>query len=171
MNGGVMTKVYVVTEGSYSEYHIISVFSTRELADKFAALYDADVEEYELDKHEMQAREGLAVYKVWMSRDGGSSNYRSDEYQPGEYELIVISGGRNERTINLVGSVLATSAEHAVKIVNEKRAQLIASGEWDEFEKMHPPGKSLYEQQIEREMQNMVNWEYIKRVVLFKGDE
>jgi hypothetical protein len=34
-----VNKVYVVTCGSYSDYHIVAIFETREAANEFAALY------------------------------------------------------------------------------------------------------------------------------------
>jgi len=52
-----MDKVYVVTEGSYSDYHIVAIFSDKNNADIHAALlnstesfYDeARVEEWDVD--------------------------------------------------------------------------------------------------------------------------
>lgn len=46
--------VYVVTEGSYSAYHIIGIYSTKEKAEKVklyhSALYEyPDIEEWEMD--------------------------------------------------------------------------------------------------------------------------
>ena len=42
--------IYVLTEGSYSDYHIIGVYSTKELAEKAEFLYpDSEIEEYSLD--------------------------------------------------------------------------------------------------------------------------
>jgi hypothetical protein len=46
------TKVYAVTAGCYSDYHIEGIFSTRERAEKFhASVEDSDklIEEYTLD--------------------------------------------------------------------------------------------------------------------------
>ena len=52
-------KVYVVTAGEYSDYHIVAVFSTKENALKFAeehrnvieglAYFEDEIEEYEVD--------------------------------------------------------------------------------------------------------------------------
>ena len=49
--------VYVVTEGSYSDYRVLAVFSDKALADDFASHYDRQVEEYLMDvpKHEWAA--------------------------------------------------------------------------------------------------------------------
>lgn len=48
-----MSKVYVVTSGCYSDYHIDGVYSTREAAEKRCAAWDGYddpmIEEYELD--------------------------------------------------------------------------------------------------------------------------
>jgi hypothetical protein len=54
-----MTKVYVVTRGEYSDYRIVAIFSTKELAQQLADELDnskrygedAKVEEWSLDKH------------------------------------------------------------------------------------------------------------------------
>lgn len=45
-----MTTIYVLTEGYYSDYHIVALFSTRETAEEAHSLCpDSKVEEYELD--------------------------------------------------------------------------------------------------------------------------
>lgn len=42
--------VYVVTEGSYSDYHIEAVFTDRDQANNYLKLYpDCEIEEYEAD--------------------------------------------------------------------------------------------------------------------------
>nr|WP_296955237.1 hypothetical protein [uncultured Mediterraneibacter sp.] len=49
-------KVYIVTEGEYSDYHIVGVFATREAAEKYCAVHGnysvygdpINIEEYEL---------------------------------------------------------------------------------------------------------------------------
>ena len=43
-------KIYVLTEGDYSDYHIVGVYSTPELAQEAQTLYpDSGIEEYDLD--------------------------------------------------------------------------------------------------------------------------
>ena len=45
-----MKNIYVLTEGSYSDYHIVGVYSTKELAEEAQSLYqDSQIEEYDLD--------------------------------------------------------------------------------------------------------------------------
>lgn len=43
-------KIFIVTDGTYSDYHIVAVFSTKEKAEAYCALHGYDfVEEYEID--------------------------------------------------------------------------------------------------------------------------
>jgi hypothetical protein len=47
MDGGKQMKIYVVTEGEYSDYHICGVFTKEKKAERYAYLIGGDVEEYE----------------------------------------------------------------------------------------------------------------------------
>jgi hypothetical protein len=43
-----MTSIYVLTEGDYSDYHIVGVYSTKELAKEAQSLYEySQIEEYD----------------------------------------------------------------------------------------------------------------------------
>lgn len=45
-----MNTIYILTEGDYSDYHVIGVYSTKELAEKAQFVYeDSQIEEYALD--------------------------------------------------------------------------------------------------------------------------
>lgn len=66
-----MAKVYVVTEGCYSDYHIEAIFSDKNKADIHAALLNstpgrdgAEVEEYELDDVEIDTNKKVIHYAV-----------------------------------------------------------------------------------------------------------
>lgn len=56
-----MTKVYAVTQGEYSDYHIVALYSTREKALEHIARYDAarkaGVEDWRLPHTEPEERE------------------------------------------------------------------------------------------------------------------
>ena len=129
-----MKTIYIVTQGSYSDYHIVSVFSTRELAEKFIELqpppgYDEyEIEEYYLDQNVKQIKSGLRLYKVTMKRDGESS---ADLAQYDEEYMMLKQLWWGVREVILDCHVYAKDERHAVKIANEKRAQMIASGEWE----------------------------------------
>lgn len=72
-----MTKVYVVTEGSYSDYHIVAIFSDKNNADIHAALLSStpgrdggEVEEWDVDNVEIDTRQKIIRYAtVYYCRD------------------------------------------------------------------------------------------------------
>ena len=126
--------IYIVTQGSYSDYHIVSVFSTRALAEKFIELqpteshYDKlEIEEYWIDRSKKQIKSGTQMYYITMHRDGTSEVELADF---GDEKIDLVKMYRQTEVV-LRCRVYAKSEAHAVKIANEKRAQLIASGEWE----------------------------------------
>lgn len=118
-------KVFVVTQGDYSDYHILAVFSTREKAEEYAQAREAEIEEFELDAMPTTGELGLAWYYVSMDRDGDThwvACLKDNQFN---------NAPRTELGVNRMSvHVAAKSKEHAVKIANERRVQLIASGEW-----------------------------------------
>jgi|WetSurMetagenome_2_1015567.scaffolds.fasta_scaffold15523_12 hypothetical protein len=62
-----MTKVYVVTEGSYSDYHIVAVFRDRKEAETFVGSNVDEIEEYEL--YEKQPVRQVVYYAKAESPD------------------------------------------------------------------------------------------------------
>ena len=73
-------KVYVVTEGEYSDYHIVAIFSNRKQAElKCAASYDysIQIEEWEVDAEVLQG-ETAKAYQVVYSTNTGAIIYVSD---------------------------------------------------------------------------------------------
>ena len=133
--------IYAVSRGQYSDYGIVGLFSNKELAKEFIKLGGGDdIEEYELDQFESHVREGFSSFHVEMNKEGNTSNIHLNylEYNledsinlQFEWEKNYVYTGK----VLLYTNVLASNKEHAVKITNEKRAQLIASGEWEEKEK------------------------------------
>ena len=72
-----MAKVYVVTEGSYSDYHIVAIFSDKNNADIHAALISsnrvrdrAEVEEWDVDDVEIDTRQKIIRYATVYYRQG-----------------------------------------------------------------------------------------------------
>jgi hypothetical protein len=138
--------IYAVSSGDYSDYRVNALFSTREAAESFMATVKDDyynaIEEYELDPPTVSLiQRGYSVWRVVMRRDGTVEN--CDRHDPRErYNSDDVPSHRIwERTKApaykgrgipdaLMASVWARTEKQAVKIVNEKRAQIIASGEW-----------------------------------------
>ena len=131
---GQPVQVFLVTEGDYSDYRVVGAFSTLALAREFKRLLGGDelnenIEEMELDANLPQLRSGLRAWTVWMRRDGSNESVRDtgvemDNPKP----KIVNNSARNV----MIQTVWATNAEHASKIVNERRVQMIANGEWED---------------------------------------
>ena len=69
-------KIYLVSTGEYSDYHIIAAFSTRELAEAFSSPFDGEwstigIEEYTVDeKIENIAPPGMKAFSVTMAKNG-----------------------------------------------------------------------------------------------------
>lgn len=123
-----MSSVWVVTEGSYSDYHICCIFSSRQLAENFikkAKLFQKysdynDVEEYEINIEEGQS----SVWEVWF-RVGGNIDcyFKSDQREEGITAFT-------EDTHNLLKiTVKAETEESAIKIACDKRAEYLAQKE------------------------------------------
>ena len=139
-----MKKIYAVNSGSYSDYRVVALFSTPELAREFmAAVPDSDyneIEEFELDPNTADLiRRGYSIWKVHMLRDGGIECVTRNN--PEIYEVTNVGHRIWNRTQApayvgkgipdiLTSMVWAKSETQAVKIVNEHRAQMIANGEW-----------------------------------------
>ena len=120
-------KIYAVSTGRYSDYRIEGIYSTKEKAQEAHCLYaaDNDIEEYELDAMP-EHPPGMLHYFVKMDEQGNASfvEIRSAEHMP-NFDWSPYGDNKN------VGfNVWAKDEIHAIKISNEKRAQLIATNRW-----------------------------------------
>ncbi len=118
----------MITQGSYSDYSVVGIFSTKEKAQRALdslPIYgkNNDVDEYELDELDTLVNKfarGYKIYWVVMKSDGTLTSCRVDD------EIYTFINHNKEE---IWGQVLAKNDKQAIKIVNDKRAQLIASGE------------------------------------------
>lgn len=139
-----MKKVYVVTAGSYSDYRIVAIFSTPKASEEFKrAVPDGeynDTEEFELDPPVVSLLErGYSIWRVHMLIDGNTELVRREETDISNIDtkghwiwrrtLAPIYFGKGIPDI-LIAMVWAKTEKQAVKITNERRVQMIASGEW-----------------------------------------
>lgn len=134
-----MTTVWVIEQGSYSDYRVVGVFSSRENAEKVLALLDkspsneAAIAEWPLDPVVAEINQGLRQWDVVMLRDGAV-----EKIEPGTVESYNIAGdirvlrrGYPDRPPEaLYATLWAKDEAHAVKIVNEHRQQWITDGRW-----------------------------------------
>ena len=127
-------KVYIITSGGYSDYHIDWVFSTREKAEAWLKLVgkpsfeERKIEEYPLDS-EYNPRFWI---NVQMDKGGnviGSYNqttFTLDE----ELELCKPGLLRWSGTDRFILTVQTNNLQQAVKVANELRTHILATETW-----------------------------------------
>ena len=124
-----MSKVYIVTSGSYSDYHICAASLDEEhariLAEKYSGSYDeATVEEYELDEFFEEAKQGYFWY--WCSCNVENGMFGQVAVRKYDSYGSSVSGEVIEgRHKVLHVDVLAANDEHARKIAAEKFATYV----------------------------------------------
>ncbi len=137
-----MTNIYVITSGDYSDYRIIGVYDDLEIAQKIENSMEGARDNYRLESYELNQLQdkwdsGRKPFEVEMVRSGDSKVRISEDFT-NMVELVLVDPGKQvfsnpvDTEKYLIGDVWAKDEQHAVKIVNEKRSLLIASGEWDE---------------------------------------
>lgn len=120
-------KIYVVTQGEYSDYHIITATTDKSIAKaivkKFQnnGYYEPKIEEYENAEIMLKP-----CWSVFFYDDGTIHDVIDGTYSPYSYEDVgtCCRVGRNRQFIRVV--VSADSKEAAIKIAAEKRAKRIA---------------------------------------------
>jgi hypothetical protein len=100
---GTAGDVYVVTEGTYSDYHVVAMFSTRKLAEAFIAADQArgynDIEEYTLLRT-MPKRERVFVIERYWSQP----TIRRHNFLKWDFEAAPFNGEREEANYQRWGS-------------------------------------------------------------------
>lgn len=125
-----MTTIYLVTDGDYSDYHVLGVYSTKEKAEHAKRLFASDngIWEYELDAIP-DSPQGMLAYHVSMLVSGDVKDVWQETVEGFESRWCVAPQWGADVTV--VFHVWARDEQHAVKISNEWRAQIIALGLWD----------------------------------------
>jgi hypothetical protein len=136
------TTVFAVECGEYSDYHVLGVYSTREKAQAmlnaifrpngdgtYKVGYGDDqptIVEWDLDPGVEELQQGYVRFEVEMKRDGEVRHVRE------QIDGCGVTPRFYSHPWALRADVWAKNNNHAVKIVNERRAQMIANGEWPE---------------------------------------
>lgn len=128
-----MKRIYLCSQGEYSDYGIYGVFDDRHLADAFAKIFDCRVEERPINPYKMELRKGYRPYLVYISRAGKASCRESTVAYPFQQENLWhrVSFARGG---DLYLHCIAKDDRHAVKIANEQRSKVIALGMWPKEE-------------------------------------
>lgn len=130
--------IWVIEDGCYSDYHVVGVFTSLAAAEDIQKITGGSINEWPLDPAVEEVRAGMRLHSVLMLRNGDVEH--AEECEPSAYDI----GGSHriwERSKApayrgrgipdaLHSHVWATDKAHAIKIVNEHRAELIANGEW-----------------------------------------
>jgi len=126
-------KVYVVTEGEYSSYSILAVFSSRKLAHEYVEKvqkhrYDTvRIEEYELDK----PPERWLGTVIEMDREGNVVWHTITVLD--EDDQLGFLGYSRQGTLTWL--VEGADLKRATKIVSEKLAAIVQAGVWGDNQK------------------------------------
>lgn len=122
-------KVHLVSRGHYSDYSIYGVYSTAEKSEYAKKLFasDNDIEEMELDEIP-QHPPGMLYWEVLMDV-GGNSSVTQASAAGTDYNPVGDWAPYGDST-RVAFYVWAVDRESAVKIANEKRVALLASGQW-----------------------------------------
>ncbi len=130
-----MKKVFIVTQGTYSDYHICAVFDSQELAETFIASFapsiygPMEVEEWGLNLMKLQLKKGYRPYFVRMDKNGNSFETNIEESCRRFTSSITDRYGFDIKG-NLYNHCFAKNDNHAIKITNELRVRLMAGGMW-----------------------------------------
>lgn len=124
-----MKTVYILTEGSYSDYHIVATFSTKELAEEAQKhCPDSVIEEYELDSLEIPEHPpGHTAWAVHINAKTNTINCTGQLTSLGGYfkpkEEYYEGGGVSGELNTFIVYCWARDKEHAEKIALDRYYQ------------------------------------------------
>ena len=127
-----MDTIYIVTSGSYSDYGIRAVFDSKELAQKFIDKSSFDeydpwgIEEYEINPNKDKIMNEYFYYFVRMEKNGNCKEVYKSRYFDGKIGVV---HGFDVHTA-MCCNMYAKNDEHAIKIANEKRMEVLALNKW-----------------------------------------
>jgi hypothetical protein len=127
-----MSKVYVLTEGEFSDYRIVAVFSTREGAEKVLAGYPytcIEIDEWTLDaiaEHEW----GMTWYATINLSEGEAHRYYERQgFRHPTAVTVDFYRPADDAPFSTIQVRSPVSAEHAMKVAAEKRQEWLRTKE------------------------------------------
>jgi len=123
-----MTEIYIVTQGSYSDYHIKACFSNRKYAEDYCANVnnldnrytdEAIIEEYDVDDSEVR---NLIIRSVWRI----DIKFPSGEFSYPEESKVLVDAtkrGQADTYVDFATAESYISMDHAKKLAVEARQQ------------------------------------------------
>jgi hypothetical protein len=125
--------IFIVTEGSYSDYHIMAAFLNKKRAETFATRFGAEVETWPAGDHYIDMLRDKNVYFLRISKDGTVSDLEKNDNDFAFRQIIEHNDKGYDSAGNLYMYVLAKTEQHAVKIAGDKRRKLIALEQWGKY--------------------------------------
>lgn len=131
-------KVYVVTAGEYSDYQIVGVATTKEMADVIVAkhnLYDgydeARIEEYDTDVYEpLRTNDQWSAWKNFNEQTNQwEIECERNNYVSEEVNNVIVNYDGHGKPYSYYVVVYAVNEESAIKIASEKFAEYQAMEE------------------------------------------
>ena len=135
-------KIYVVTSGRYSDYHIDGVFDNEKLAQGFIVAFanntDMNVEEWTLNPFKPEIKKGLKAFFVRMAKDGRTMDVAMEDSTYGFRGGLPMSLLNYDVEDNMISYCWAEDEQHAIKITNEKRIMALAENTWGRINEEYP---------------------------------
>jgi hypothetical protein len=128
-----MTTIYLVSDGNYSDYSVLGLYSTMEKAQYARTLYAAEngIEKIELDDlppHPV----GELAWGVMIASDGDV--HRVSRIAPYDDTYTGVRSHQvaawRDRKAGRTFYLWARDEAHAIKIATEKRREMLAMGTW-----------------------------------------
>lgn len=120
-------KIYVVTQGDYSNYHIVAATTDHEIAEKIAAKFTSKYDECRIEEYSDAMAMLRPAYIIYFDRAGVvESTCECDSAY--DYHNIgkVYENPGYYRSYHIMITVSADDLESAIKIAAEKRAKYLA---------------------------------------------
>lgn len=115
-------KIYIVTDGIYSDYHIEAVFTTRENAERYAAIHSCSyIEEYEADAEQIQGN--IDIYVIHKFDVYKKGDFYLDTHYYSDKKITEVRKGWFSRNAEIYVSLDKFDEEKAEKIAQDMYAQ------------------------------------------------
>jgi hypothetical protein len=125
-----MKKIYAVTSGTYSDYRIDAMFSSKENAQNFIDAFEKRYDEFRIEEYELDAvvPTNKKAYFVRMDKLGNVKEIYISDSAYSFSKNANISFTFDNTIMNCY--VFAKDENHAIKIANEKRVFILAENKW-----------------------------------------
>lgn len=117
-------KIYVVTQGMYSDYHIITATTNENLAKEIAKKFDREYDPTDIEVFEDAKIMLKPCWLVRFNKDGSVKEVKNASDDAFHYQEV--NKCKIDWEKGVVVSVLANNPDAAIKIASEKRAQFLA---------------------------------------------